>query len=278
MNANLTGFRTITHFHRLDATKNPKQIDITVTAIAGVYGPDVPIKADARIQGVIKGIYTLDAGELRLCLGEMAKDRPTTFAAKAGQSELLILHGGPRCRLSSLPPRLAGARLSKDSNAGCKQTRPTGRLMKFRLFGSMSATRGNVTMKFTWPRRRAKSNSTAPGLNGRVQVSILSGPWPAGRQYDDFEVRVTLEAPWTRDNKPIALQPGKHKIRVAYVTLDRKQPVRVVSNAVEIQVAGQPKAKEQEPAANLQPQKRKHSGLFARWQSSAGRTAKSRAL
>ena len=67
-------------------------------------------------------------------------------------------------------------------------------------------------------------------------VSILSGTWPAGRQYDDFEVRVTLAPRWTRDNKPLDLKPGKHKVRVAYVTLDRKRPVRVVSNAVEIQI------------------------------------------
>jgi hypothetical protein len=68
-------------------------------------------------------------------------------------------------------------------------------------------------------------------------VSIPAGTWPAGRQYEDFEVRVSLEAPWSAGNKPIALKPGKHTVRVAYVTLDNKQPVRVVSNAVEIQVA-----------------------------------------
>src|SRR5438105_8421996 len=49
--------------HRLDASKNPKQIDITVSR---VKGPTV---------GVIKGIYVLDEDELRLCLGEMGKDR-----------------------------------------------------------------------------------------------------------------------------------------------------------------------------------------------------------
>ena len=42
------------------------------------------------------------------------------------------------------------------------------------------------------------------------------------------------------------MKPGKHKVRVAYVTLDREQPVRVESNAVEIQVAaGEPKAREE---------------------------------
>jgi hypothetical protein len=76
-------------------------------------------------------------------------------------------------------------------------------------------------------------------------VSIPGGTWPAGRQYDDFEVRVTLEARWANGNKPMNLKPGKHKVRVAYVTLDRKHPVRVVSNAVEIRVgAGDPKPRQ----------------------------------
>jgi hypothetical protein len=75
----------------------------------------------------------------------------------------------------------------------------------------------------------------------QAPVSIPAGTWSAGRQYEDFEVRVTLKAPWGRGNKPLALKIGKHKVRVAYVTLDRKQPVRVESNAVEIQVgAGKP--------------------------------------
>jgi hypothetical protein len=71
-------------------------------------------------------------------------------------------------------------------------------------------------------------------------VSIPAGTWPAGRRYEDFEVRVTLEERWVSGNKPIALKPGKHKVRVAYVTLDRKQPVRAVSNAVEIRIEPPP--------------------------------------
>jgi uncharacterized protein (TIGR03067 family) len=102
MNANLLGFRTTSHFHRLDAAKSPKQIDITVTVIAGVYGPDVPIKADARIVGVIKGIYSLDDdGELRLCLGEMGKDRPAKFPERPKPGEVLILHGPPGAKASA---------------------------------------------------------------------------------------------------------------------------------------------------------------------------------
>jgi RNA polymerase sigma factor (sigma-70 family) len=98
MNADLAGFRIITHFHRLDSAKSPKQIDITVTAIAGIYGAEVPIKPDARIIGVIKGIYELKPGELRLCLGEMGKDRPAAFPEKRKPGEVLILHGGPELK------------------------------------------------------------------------------------------------------------------------------------------------------------------------------------
>jgi hypothetical protein len=68
-------------------------------------------------------------------------------------------------------------------------------------------------------------------------VSIPAGVWPAGKQYDDFEVPVKLEpAGWGNDNKRLDLKPGKHKVRVAYLTLDQKDPVRVESNAVEIQI------------------------------------------
>src|SRR5260370_23855529 len=94
MNASLWGFRTTSHFHRLDAAKSPKQIDITVTVVSGVYGADVPIDANARTLGVIKGIYELDRGELRLCLGEMGKDRPAAFPVKPKPGEVLILRGG----------------------------------------------------------------------------------------------------------------------------------------------------------------------------------------
>jgi uncharacterized protein (TIGR03067 family) len=68
-------------------------------------------------------------------------------------------------------------------------------------------------------------------------VSILSGRWPAGRRYDDFEIPVTLGERWTdKLGKPMAMGPGKHTVRVAYLSLDRERPVRVVSNAVGIVV------------------------------------------
>jgi RNA polymerase sigma factor (sigma-70 family) len=75
--------------YRLDAGKNPKQIDITATI---VNGPTPFV--------VIKGIYVLDGDELRLCLGEMNKDRPAAFPEKPKLGEVLVLQrqapdGGP---------------------------------------------------------------------------------------------------------------------------------------------------------------------------------------
>jgi RNA polymerase sigma factor (sigma-70 family) len=80
MYPNHWGFRILMHFHRLDPAKSPKQIDITVT------------KTNKEHIGVIKGIYAFAGdNELRLCLGEIGRDRPTEFAGKPGQSEFLIL-------------------------------------------------------------------------------------------------------------------------------------------------------------------------------------------
>ncbi|HLW64989.1 MAG TPA: hypothetical protein VKS79_06670 [Gemmataceae bacterium] len=40
-------------------------------------------------------------------------------------------------------------------------------------------------------------------------VSIPAGPWPAGKQYEDFEVVVKLEKTgWVTDNKRLDLKPG----------------------------------------------------------------------
>ena len=71
------------YFHRLDASKTPKQIDITVKK---VNGPTI---------GIIRGIYSLDGDELRLCLAPMDKERPTAFPEKPGSGEVLILQRNP---------------------------------------------------------------------------------------------------------------------------------------------------------------------------------------
>jgi len=79
--------------HRLDASKNPKQIDIAVSL---VNGPTV---------GVIKGIYVLDGGELRLCLGEIGKDRPAAFPENRKLGEVLVLR---RASSGAVPPAATG--------------------------------------------------------------------------------------------------------------------------------------------------------------------------
>ena len=88
------GANAVQYAHRLDASKNPKQIDITVSRIKGPTA------------GVIKGIYVLDEDELRLCLGEMGKDRPAAFPEKPKPGEVLVLH---RASSGATPPAPKGA-------------------------------------------------------------------------------------------------------------------------------------------------------------------------
>jgi uncharacterized protein (TIGR03067 family) len=76
--------------HRLDAGKDPKQIDIKVTLTNGK-----PI-------GIIKGLYALDGDELRLCLAALDKDRPAAFPKKPGPGEVLILQ---RATSGASPPK-----------------------------------------------------------------------------------------------------------------------------------------------------------------------------
>jgi uncharacterized protein (TIGR03067 family) len=78
------------YLHLLDAGKDPKQIDITVTL---VNGPAI---------GIIKGIYALDGDELRLCLGDKGRDRPAAFPEKPGPGEVLILQRSPH---GASPPK-----------------------------------------------------------------------------------------------------------------------------------------------------------------------------
>jgi uncharacterized protein (TIGR03067 family) len=79
MHALHLGVNAYHYAHRLDASKNPKQIDITVT------------RGKGQTVGVMKGIYVLDEDELRLCLGEIGKDRPAAFPEKPKPGEVLVL-------------------------------------------------------------------------------------------------------------------------------------------------------------------------------------------
>jgi RNA polymerase sigma factor (sigma-70 family) len=93
MHAKHGGANAHHYAHRLDASKTPKQIDITV---ARVNGPTV---------GVINAIYVLDGDELRLCLGEMSKDRPAAFPENPKPGEVLILQ---RATSGATPPKAKG--------------------------------------------------------------------------------------------------------------------------------------------------------------------------
>jgi len=100
-NPHLLGIIIQSYFHRLDAAKSPKQIDITVTTVNGWIGTEFPMDAKHRFIGVLKGIYELNGDELRLCLGEMGKDRPAAFAGNPKPGELLVLRGPPRLKVNN---------------------------------------------------------------------------------------------------------------------------------------------------------------------------------
>ncbi len=73
---NHSGYQ-VPFYYRLDAGKIPKQIDFS---------------AQQNGSPAVKGIYSLEGDELRLCLGEKGKDRPAAFPEKPAPGEVLILH------------------------------------------------------------------------------------------------------------------------------------------------------------------------------------------
>ncbi|KPJ72209.1 MAG: hypothetical protein AMS14_08225, partial [Planctomycetes bacterium DG_20] len=80
-------------------------------------------------------------------------------------------------------------------------------------------------------------------LGGHIHelgVFVAMSPFPPQRQYAD--IPITLVEKWrTRQgNQPLTLRPGRHTVRVAFTAQptesDKGQPVRAVSNAVEIEI------------------------------------------
>ncbi len=72
------------------------------------------------------------------------------------------------------------------------------------------------------------------------EIAAQISPFPPGQRYDD--IPITLDDPWVtpRDDERLRLEPGKHKVRVAFISQpagsDKGGPVRVVSNPVEIEI------------------------------------------
>lgn len=64
---------------KLDATKKPKQIDLS-----NETGPD---KGKTLL-----AIYELDGDEYKVCIAAPGKDRPTEFSSKEGSGQRLIIH------------------------------------------------------------------------------------------------------------------------------------------------------------------------------------------
>jgi uncharacterized protein (TIGR03067 family) len=63
--------------YTLDASNKPATIDL--------------VPADGPHQGkTLKGIYVVEQGELKLCLGKEGQDRPTAFSSKAGEQTVLL--------------------------------------------------------------------------------------------------------------------------------------------------------------------------------------------
>jgi uncharacterized protein (TIGR03067 family) len=105
--SNIAGWQ-IQWYHRLDAGKDPRQIDIA----AQLNGPPI-----------IKGIYVLDGDELRLCLGELGKDRPAAFPKEPKPGEVLILQ---RAKEAAEPPKAAAAERGAAPAAGAPAAPPAG--------------------------------------------------------------------------------------------------------------------------------------------------------
>src|SRR5262245_58619247 len=176
MHAKDLGLNTQHYAHRLDASKNPKQINITIT------------RGKGETVGVIKGIYVLEGDELRLCLGEMGKDRPAAFPEKRKPGEVLVLR---RAGSGATPPT------AKDAKTGRKvltpeeaiQQRPTEKVtVKFKV---------NAVLTM----RVSKSNVVGDTRGGFDEVLIL--------KYDDSLV-VQLLPPAMDTLRRLGIAPDKH--------------------------------------------------------------------
>jgi uncharacterized protein (TIGR03067 family) len=71
------GMKYTTGALKLDATKNPRQIDA--------------VAEDGEFKGkAMKGIYELKGDEMRVCFAQPGKQRPTEFRTEKGTGQMLL--------------------------------------------------------------------------------------------------------------------------------------------------------------------------------------------
>ncbi len=180
--------------HRLDDSKEPKQIDITVSLIKG---PTV---------GVIKGIYDLEGDELRLCLGEIGKDRPAAFPEKPKLGELLVL----RRASSGAPPAATDDAVSQFQNrpqgggqspfppkAPEKGTVPDGSAVKG---AGQAAVKGALPPAVKDAEPPAANDDVPPGAQDGQSVLKLLTPEEASKRGPNEKVTVRFKVTAVLDN------------------------------------------------------------------------------
>ena len=149
--------------HRLDAGKDPRQIDITVTRVNG------------PLIGVMKGIYVFDGDELRLCLGALGKDRPAAFARKPGPGEVLIFKREEKLREEKLREKQLRVLIDKVLAAHGGEDR----LNKLQFTMTVKHSNGETQQYFVQPPRHFRWETTHRDQTG-ARIVIL---FPEGRRW-----------------------------------------------------------------------------------------------
>jgi len=218
--------------HRLDAGKDPKQIDIKVTLTNGT-----PI-------GVIKGVYALvsNAGqlELRLCLADMGKDRPAAFPKKPRPGEVLILQ---RVTSGTSPPQV------KQEPTLAENDQPTGAQTEQKVLTPEEAIK-----------QRPKENVTVQFKVAAVKMGWSTGAIPKGSKTSSvwWELKdgnnfcIVLKGGPTYQLEQLRIDTVTHftgkVVRATGLVVGEKPPFCIaVDDLDQLEVVLQPIAKEQPP-------------------------------
>ena len=76
----------MTGTYKLNAKKTPREIDLTIVHAFGADG--VPVDAGGK---KFLGIFAFEKDNLKLCLGEIEKNRPSAFEAPKGTGTMLTI-------------------------------------------------------------------------------------------------------------------------------------------------------------------------------------------